>query len=661
MAESDVTLDATSPSVGAGTSPRTLPHVPGFEILEELGRGGMGVVYKARQTGLNRVVALKMILAGGHAGPQELTRFRNEAEAVAQLHHENIVQVFESGEHDNIPYLVLEYLSGGNLASATPGQPRPPGEATALVEKLARAVHHAHQRGILHRDLKPGNVLLSDHGEPKLTDFGLAKRLDGEHGMTQSGAILGTPSYMAPEQAAARKDLTTAADVYSLGAILYELLVGWPPFRGSQPLDIVLQVMEQAPAPPRSLNRAIDPGLDRICSKCLEKAPADRYESAAALAEDLRRWQAGEALSVHPPGLLEQFTRWLRRNAVAAFWVIVLGLVWGFVIGVAASLKLVPQYSLRMWPETLFGPVAWVRFAKLHAWFTVANFLLSVGLCLGIGWLLLLLARPRDRRAALGMAAATGLIATLVAFLFVGPFDAVRSRAPVHPVDAESAAEHKLDETLAATRRKTIFKGRFPEVEHVPLADLLPGDREYLEGYFDAQQLASLKNERLTNPLNLYHLLRKDARYVNRLSAAFTGIWTTMFITLGTVLSLALLSVACADRANRLDAPVKARLAHYVELYVPCLLLVLTTAFTAYPVFSGILTDTNAGTLLGLFGLLAFALGTLIAITHWQLHRDVAPSRRAALYVAWAILSFGLLHVFDFWLHARNIWFGTGL
>src|SRR5262249_34352447 len=189
-----------------------------YELLGELGRGGMGVVYKARHLRLNRLVALKLILAGGHAGPRELARFRGEAEAVAALQHPNVVQIYEVGEHDGCPFFSLELVSGGSLADKVRGQPQPPPETARLAQRLARAIHYAHQRGILHRDLKPANVLLTEDGEPKVTDFGLAKRLEGAPAVTESGAVLGTPGYMAPEQAGGAKGLTTAADVYGLGA-----------------------------------------------------------------------------------------------------------------------------------------------------------------------------------------------------------------------------------------------------------------------------------------------------------------------------------------------------------------------------------------------------------------------------------------------------------
>jgi serine/threonine-protein kinase len=230
------------------------PTVPGYEILAELGRGGMGVVLKARHVALNRVVALKMVLSGEYATERERARFKAEAEAAARLQHPGIVQIHEVGEHDGRPFLVLEYLEGGSLARRLDGTPWPPRDAAALVTKLAHAVHAAHQKHIVHRDLKPANVLLAADGTPKVADFGLAKRLDDESGLSHTGQVMGTPSYMPPEQAAGRvNQVGPASDVYSLGAILYELLTGRPPFRGPTALETVRQVLSDEPAPPRRL------------------------------------------------------------------------------------------------------------------------------------------------------------------------------------------------------------------------------------------------------------------------------------------------------------------------------------------------------------------------------------------------------------------------
>jgi serine/threonine-protein kinase len=311
--------------------PAELPTVPGYEIVGLLGRGGMGVVYRARQVKLNRLVALKMILAGGHASAADLARFRTEAEAIARLRHPHIVQIYEVGEHEGKPYFSLEFCEGGGLEQKLDGTPWAPAQAAALVEVLATAMQAAHQAHVIHRDLKPANVLFTTDGTPKVTDFGLAKKLDASVKPTVSGAIVGTPSYMAPEQAAGRgKEAGPAADVYALGAILYELLTGRPPFRAETPLDTVLQVIRDEPVPPRQLQSKTPRDLDTICLKCLEKDPPRRYASAAALAEDLRRFRAGEPVVARPVGRLGRGWRWCRRNPAVA----------GLLAAVAATLVL---------------------------------------------------------------------------------------------------------------------------------------------------------------------------------------------------------------------------------------------------------------------------------------------------------------------------------
>jgi serine/threonine protein kinase len=332
LAEALPTTEATPSPLGV--------EVPGYKILGELGRGGMSVVYKARHIKLKRLVALKMILAGAHAGPPDLARFSTEAEVIARLQHPNIVQIYEVGECDGRPYLALEFIEGGSLAARLTGQPLPPHEAAALVETLARAVHAAHTAGIVHRDLKPANILLavvgcqlsvvSQDGEassslttgnwqltttPKITDFGLAKRLDQEQGQTESGAILGTLSYMAPEQAGGRRqEVGPAVDIYSLGAILYELVTGRPPFRAATLLDTVLQVLNDEPIPPGRLNPQLPRALETICLKCLQKERHRRYADAAALADDLQRFRSGATILARPVGMGTRLLRGCRRH-----------------------------------------------------------------------------------------------------------------------------------------------------------------------------------------------------------------------------------------------------------------------------------------------------------------------------------------------------------
>ena len=295
-----------------------LPHIPGYEFEAVLGRGGMGVVFRARHLRLNRPVAVKTVLDGGYAGPRERTRFQREAEAVAALRHPNVVQVYDVGEEQGRPYLAMELVEGGSLAQKLSGTPQSADLAAALVAMLADAMQAAHDAGFVHRDLKPANVLLAGC-TPKISDFGLARRLEGEAGLTQSGVPVGTPSYMAPEQARGQTNAVgPAADIYALGAILYECLTGRPPFRAATSAETIRQVISQEPVPPSRLNDKVPHDLDTICLKCLSKEPSRRYASTAALAEDLRRFGEGRPIRARPVGWAERAWRWGRRNPTAA-------------------------------------------------------------------------------------------------------------------------------------------------------------------------------------------------------------------------------------------------------------------------------------------------------------------------------------------------------
>jgi tetratricopeptide (TPR) repeat protein len=337
--------EAVTVGLPTATSPAAedFPEVPGYQVLEELGRGGMGVVYKARQIGLDRVVALKMILAGACAGPEDRARFRTEAEAIARLQHPHIIQIHEVGEYAGRPFYSLEFCPGGSLERKLAGTPLPPQEAAALTEQLARAMAAAHQKGVIHRDLKPANVLLAEDGTPRISDFGLAKRLDAT-GQTGTGAVLGTPSYMAPEQAAGQgRVVGPAADVYALGAILYELLTGRPPFRAATPLDTVFQVLSDEPVPPRRLQPKVPRDLEIICLKCLQKEPHRRYGSAEALADDLRRFLDGQAITARPVSSIERAWRWCRRNPIVA------ALAAAVVVSLLAGIGTATLFAVRAW------------------------------------------------------------------------------------------------------------------------------------------------------------------------------------------------------------------------------------------------------------------------------------------------------------------------
>jgi tetratricopeptide (TPR) repeat protein len=308
---------------------------PGYRILGELGRGGMGAVYKAWQIRLKRIVALKVIRPDAYADSEAAARFQAEAEAAARFQHPNLVPVFEIGEHEGMGYLVLEYAAGGGLDRRLAGTPQDPGDSARLIEILARAIHYAHQRGIVHRDLKPANVLLTEEGVPKITDFGLAKLLERDDVLTRAGEILGTPTYMAPEQVRGLTDqITPATDVYSLGAILYEMLTGRPPFKGTTPLSTLEQVSSQEPLSPGKLQRNLPRDLETICLKCLEKDPDRRYPTALALAEDLHRFLQGQPILARPSSPWERAWKWARRRpgiatAIAALLVLLVVLLVG--------------------------------------------------------------------------------------------------------------------------------------------------------------------------------------------------------------------------------------------------------------------------------------------------------------------------------------------
>ncbi|HYT90865.1 MAG TPA: serine/threonine protein kinase, partial [Gemmataceae bacterium] len=360
------TVLSTQPS--PAFAPRSLGD---FQLVREIGRGGMGVVYEANHTRLARRVALKMIRAGSLADGQDLELFREEALAVACLQHPNIVQLYEVGEHEGQPYLVLEYIDGGSLDAKLAGTPLEPYQAARLVETLARAMHCAHEHGVIHRDLKPANVLLASGGRkppdasgdsteasgglrppladfaPKVTDFGLAKRLHADLGQTQSGTIKGTPSYMAPEQASGRtREVGPATDVYALGAILYETLTGRPPFRAATALETLLQVTSLEPVPPSRLQPGVPRDLETICLKCLQKEARKRYASAQDLADELGRFLRYEPIQARPVGVRGRVWRWCRRNPGVAWMAAVAGVL-SIVVGLLAVLRLADAAASR--------------------------------------------------------------------------------------------------------------------------------------------------------------------------------------------------------------------------------------------------------------------------------------------------------------------------
>ena len=312
--------DTIAETKGEPPRPGTIIRYFGdYELLEEIARGGMGVVYKARQIKLNRIVALKMILAGQLASKEDVQRFHTEAEAAANLDHQGIVPIFEVGEHEGQHYFSMGYIDGDSLAGKLLDGPLPPRKAAKLIHAVAAAVQYAHQKGVIHRDLKPANILLTRGGRPKVTDFGLAKQVKGDSGLTATGQILGTPSYMPPEQASGRvNEVCEVSDVYALGAVLYATLTGRPPFQTDNPLDTLMQVLEREPVSPQQLNPAVPSDLETICLKCLEKDRRKRYSSAKRLCDELRRFLEGRPIVARPISRPARGWRWCKRNPVVS-------------------------------------------------------------------------------------------------------------------------------------------------------------------------------------------------------------------------------------------------------------------------------------------------------------------------------------------------------
>lgn len=383
------------PPPGLDAAPHLAQAFGDYQQLEEIGRGGMGRVYKAHQRSLNRTVALKMILRGELASAEDLARFRTEAQAAAHLEHPNIVPVYEAGEHEGQAYFSMRFVEGQTLASLLLRGPLRPRDAARFLAVIGRAVQYAHEHGILHRDLKPSNILIDQNDEPHITDFGLAKRVSGDaaiSGNTATGNIVGTPAYMAPEQVSNRRGLPSPlSDVYSLGVILYEMLTGRPPFQAASPVDTLLLVLDQDPVRPRSLNPGVDADLEMICLKCIQKEPELRYPSAAALAADLEAYLHGGTLSVHSGRLLSVFNRTFRATPHAAIMEN-FGLLWmwhsavvllmcGLTSGLACGDVKNPLWYLLLWGGGLIvwacifwhlrkraGPVLFVERQVAHVW-----------------------------------------------------------------------------------------------------------------------------------------------------------------------------------------------------------------------------------------------------------------------------------------------------
>jgi hypothetical protein len=595
-------------------------HFGDYELLEEIARGGMGIVYRARQVSVNRPVALKMILSGQLASADDVRRFQTEAEAAANLDHPNILPIYDVGEHDGQHYFSMKLIEGRNLGARVTELVPQPREGAALVARLARAIHFAHRRGILHRDLKPANILLDSDGAPYITDFGLAKRIEGDSGLTRTGALVGTPSYMPPEQARAEKQLTTAADVYSLGAILYELLSGRPPFRAGTALDTILQVLEKEPDHPRAFNPQADRDLCAIALKCLHKAPEQRYESAAALADDLDRWLHGEPTLARPPSLAGQALRWLKRNAATGAGVLALGTAAGLT-AMMAVFAIHPSdpflYPLHMGS---LNPLRWVQLAGHEPAFRYAVLATAAVLVIGNGWLVRLVARPRTTRAALGAAAVTGLIATLVAFSFLGPVSGTEG------YKGQTWVPHPVRDPILDAERG------------LPGQVLLPADADYLTQYLPAEDRPVGAPGHWAS-LEEFH---RRAVLTNRACTAVTLGWIILFVVSVLFLGLTLESTWAADYLRRSGRGPVACAFCYLELYPPvaallfwCLIVLIMGIVVGEPTWNQLLTPLVLG-------------AGLVALAHTGVLRWWQPAARGAVYlvfigivVAWTIWASG--------------------
>jgi len=587
--------------------PPRMRHVGGYELLEELGRGGMGVVYKARQTAVGRIVALKMILGGQLASPTELQRFRTEAEATAKLDHAHIVPIYEVGEQDGQPYFSMKLVEGASLSEHLPRLAEDSRAGVRLLAMVTRAIHHAHQRGIIHRDLKPANILVDAHGEPHVTDFGLARRVEGGSGLTQTGAIVGTPSYMAPEQARGTKGLTTAVDVYALGAILYELLTGRPPFRAETPLDTVLQLLEQEPEPPRAINPKVDRDLELICLKCLAKDPQTRYGSAEALAADLEHWLAGEPLTVRPPSAVAVLRFWLRQNFGAAGWMVVIGLLFGLLGGVNNWIRVGPL---------LFGSSAADAYLRLPSldppwllavvcatpgWVAATLYFANLGLLSTAGLIIGVLVRPKNRAADVAAGAVTGfVVGATVLVLSAGAVGTILIAVEPIREDLQSLSEAAWAEPAPPGERPG------PEEK----TRLHPAER-LLEKYPDLREVPAGERGQV-----LYQKLQADL-----IAGIPLGIWLSVLVFLPLAPLVFTTQVMAAGPLLRRHGAHPAVLLPYLERAIPAtILLVMAFDFASAAI---LLRPHHINVLsmlisyLPMFGLVVLALTATLRLWPW--------------------------------------------
>ncbi len=460
-----------------------------YELLEEVARGGMGVIDKARHIKLNRITALKMILSGRFSSKEDVQRFHIEGEAAAALDHPGIVPVYEIGEFEWQPFFAMKFIEGGSLADRLLEFHADPHKAMELLAKVGRAVHHAHQRGILHRDLKSANILLEGDDQPRITDLGLARNTADGSNLTNTGAVLGTPSYMPPEQATGNAVITTAADIYSLGAIMYELLTGVPPYRGATAMEIVLQVREGKLEPPQKKFPSVDRDLQLICLKCLEHVPDERYPSALAVVNDLEAWVANEPISISAPSsssssLMAQASRWFRQNRQITF--IGFAVLMGIIATMPFALTFVAGGDFsEVYDRFPLDQRPWLfSFGKLPNWFNLTmGFSLLFILWPSVGFLNALVGRPKTVWKALGTGCMTAILLTTVFSVLLGWMPLLRmTNDDARTKVLTSALWPKDDESKVAKQKEA--EKLFTGLEDIPpderagvVADRLRSDR----------------------------------------------------------------------------------------------------------------------------------------------------------------------------------------
>ncbi len=585
-----------------------------YELLEEIARGGMGVVYRARQKRLNRIVALKMILAGQLASQEDVERFHVEAIAAANLDHEAIVPIYEIGQHDGNHFFSMKLIEGGHLGEKIDEYVKDTRAGVTLMAKVCRAIEHAHRRGILHRDLKPENILVDKEGEPFVTDLGLARHVEGHKNLTMTGAVIGTPSYMSPEQAMGKSDVTVEADIYSLGALLYKVICGRPPFEADSVLETLMQVMNGSP-PELSDFKKVDKSLEQIVMKCLAKEPAQRYTTAGALADDLEKWLRGETVSIIAPSLASMTRGWLKQNFGRLGWAFLIGPMFGIVSGICAWQATIHRDISSVMDTYDMLPSAqrpWLLFPyDTPLWMSVTLMILFAVLIVFIGFITVIFVKPKNRSADLAVGTLVGLFASIAGYIFCfGSLSIVTTEYSEH----DSIIEILNQDEPSSFGTSTEVYSKYPEL---------------LE-YSTKDQIALL--------------LRKESN--SRIFSAPRGIW------LGVIASLAVYFIPCLFEAYvagpllRKHKSWSEALLPYIETAFP--VAILLTIFAV--MFSCWLIYGNVGVLPSWSLLLLFLLIVIAALVRRSTWHAAV---RFAVLVGVAVV-FGFFVVNDF-LYVPNV------